>query len=289
MPRKKKSEEEKKAVKKVVEKMKKEKGAEIAAKVEEVEKKEKETIEEAAEAAVAAEEKIKEIKKEFPMWKPKTNLGRQVQEGKITSIDRILDAGKKILEPEIVDVLMPDLKSELILIGGRKGKGGGKQRIPIKITAVMHRSGRRFATKSLAGVGNGSGIIGLGKASALEGRDAIEKAVKRAKMNVIKVKRGCGSWECRCGEPHSIPYKTIGKSGSVRVTLLPAPKGLGLVVDDESKKIFRLAGIKDIWVKTTGNTQMRINLITAVFNALKNLYIYERGGEEKVDKKELEK
>jgi len=95
-------------------------------------------------------------------------------------------------------------------------------------------------------------------------------------MNIIKVWRGCGSWECGCDALHSIPFKTEGKCGSVRVILMPAPKGVGLVADDESKKILRLAGIKDIWVKTFGNTSTHINLITAVYNALKNLYIYER-------------
>jgi len=95
-------------------------------------------------------------------------------------------------------------------------------------------------------------------------------------MKVIRIKRGCGSWECGCGGEHSIPYKTKGKSGSVCVVLMPAPKGLGLVANDELKKLLRLAGIKDVWVKTFGNTRMRINLIKAAFNALKNLYIYER-------------
>jgi small subunit ribosomal protein S5 len=51
---------------------------------------------------------------------------------------------------------------------------------------------------------------------------------------------------------------------------------VGLAAEDESKKILKIAGIKDVWVKTFGNTSMRINLITAIFNALKNLYVYER-------------
>lgn len=213
---------------------------------------------------------------EFFLWKPKTELGKLVASGVITSIDEVLNSGKKIIESEIVDKLVPNLKNELILIGGRKGKGGGKQRIPIKITASMHRSGRRFTTNAFAVVGDEDGLIGLGKASALESRAAINKAINKAKLNVIRIKRGCGSWECGCGGDHSIPYKTEGKSGSVRVILMPAPKGLGLVADDESKKVLRLAGIKDIWMKTFGNTSMRINLITALFNALKRLYVYDR-------------
>jgi len=140
----------------------------------------------------------------------------------------------------------------------------------------MHRSGRRFTANAFAVVGDEAGLIGLGKAAALESRSAINKAINKAKLNVIRIKRGCGSWECGCGGDHSIPYKTEGKSGSVRVVLMPAPKGLGLVADDESKKLLRLAGIKDVWMKTYGNTGMRINLITALFNALKGLYKYDR-------------
>jgi small subunit ribosomal protein S5 len=96
-------------------------------------------------------------------------------------------------------------------------------------------------------------------------------------MNIMRIKMGCGSWECECGTQHSIPLKTVGKSGSVRVELLPAPKGVGLVAENEAKKILRLAGIKDVWVRTSGNTSARINLVSAIFDALKKLYIYQKG------------
>ncbi|MBI5872478.1 30S ribosomal protein S5, partial [archaeon] len=82
--------------------------------------------------------------------------------------------------------------------------------------------------------------------------------------------------ECGCDTPHSVQFKTSGKCGSVRVKLMPAPKGVGLVADDETKKILRLAGIKDVYVKTFGNTGSRTNLIMAIYDALKNLYVYEK-------------
>ncbi len=229
------------------------------------------------EEEVEEKEEIK-IEEEKPLetWKPKTVLGEKVLKGEIKSIDEIIEGGYKIAEPEIVDMLLPNLKHELILIGGRTGKGGGAQRIPIRITAKMHKSGRRFRMTAFVVVGNEDGYVGVGKGTALEARSAVEKAIKKAKMNLIKVKRGCGSWECKCGENHSIPFKVEGKSGSVRVILIPAPKGLGLVASDEAKKILRLAGIKDVWVKSFGNTSMRINFIKAIYNALKNLYVYER-------------
>ncbi len=209
-------------------------------------------------------------------WVPRTSLGKAVIAGSITSIEEILESGKKIREPEIVDKLLPGLKSELVLIGGRGGKGGGKQRIPIRITAKMHSSGRRFRTSAFVVVGNEDGLVGVGKGSTIEPRMAMEKALKKAKLNLMKIRRGCGSWECGCGTEHSIPYKTNGRSGSVRVELLPAPKGVGLVANKEAKKIFRLAGIKDIWMSSLGNTANRINLISAIFDALKKLYVYEK-------------
>jgi small subunit ribosomal protein S5 len=249
-------------------------------KVEEIieEVKEIEKVPVVAEEIPVTPEEIPEIKVETALekWVPRTGIGREVFEGKITDIDEVLKSGKRIIEPEIIDKLVPNLKNELILIGGRTGKGGGIERIPVRITAAMHKSGRRFTMSSFVVVGNEDGLVGIGSGSAPEARSAILKAIQKAKLNLIRVKRGCGSWECDCGTEHSIPYKTEGKSGSVRVILLPAPKGVGLVADNESKKILRLAGIKDVWLKTFGNTSMRINLITAVYNALKNLYVYEK-------------
>jgi len=209
-------------------------------------------------------------------WIPKTKIGKEVFSGQITKMDEVLDLGIPIRESEIVDKLIPEIKNEVVLIGGRTGKGGGIQRIPVKITAKMHRSGRRLSMSAFVVVGDENGLVGIGKGNALEARDAIGKAVKKAKMNIIRIKMGCGSWECKCGTQHSIPYKTMGKSGSVRVELLPAPKGVGLVAENEAKKILRLAGIKDVWVRTYGNTPARINLISAIFDALKKLYIYDK-------------
>jgi small subunit ribosomal protein S5 len=135
----------------------------------------------------------------------------------------------------------------------------------------MHKSGRRFKLTSVTVVGNEEGIVGMGKASSKEHRVAIEKATLQAKLNIIRARRGCGSWECGCGGNHSIPFKTEAKYGSVSVKLLPAPKGVGIVADRTSKAILKLAGIKDVWVQMSGNSGARTNLAFALFSALKNL------------------
>jgi small subunit ribosomal protein S5 len=226
-----------------------------------------------AEEEIAEEIKIKEEK---IAWQPKTKLGKLVLEGKIKSLDEILENGYKIKEPEIVDYLEPNLKIELVLIGKGGTKGGAKKRIPVKRSAKVTASGRRIRYSVMVIVGNENGIVGIGRGKAKDGRSAYLKAIRNAKMNLIKVYRGCGSWECGCNEPHSIPWKTYGKSGSVRVILMPAPKGTGLVVDDESKKLFRLAGIKDVWSKTFGRTKQHMNLIQAMFDALRNIPKYKK-------------
>lgn len=204
-------------------------------------------------------------------WLPKTNLGKEVLKGKHPSLDHILAKGLVILEPEIIDHMVPDLKQEIIYVGGSPGKGGGIRRTATKRTVRMHKSGRRFTLTAVVVVGNEDGIVGIGTASSKEHRIALEKATKQAKLNVTRVRRACGSWECGCDGSHSIPFKTEAKVGSVRVVLYPAPKGVGIVANKESKKLLSLAGIKDVWLKTYGNTAARQNLLYAVFQALQNL------------------
>lgn len=203
-------------------------------------------------------------------WTPRTELGRQVAEGSI-KLDEIFALGRKIKEPQIVDKLIPALQTDIIFIGGSPGKGGGIRRTPTRRTTRMHRSGRRYRASAMVVIGNGDGYFGIGKAVAVENRAAIEKATEQAKLNLIPVKRGCGSWECACGGNHSIPLKAEGKSGSVRVELLPAPKGVGLCVNNEAKKILKLAGVKDLWSKCYGESKTRNNYALAVFDAFKKM------------------
>ena len=74
---------------------------------------------EAAEAPVAEEVPEERYETALDRWRPRTSLGQDVVNRTVTSIDDILKSGRRILEPEIVDRLVPDLKNELILIGGR--------------------------------------------------------------------------------------------------------------------------------------------------------------------------
>lgn len=189
-------------------------------------------------------------------WEPKTNLGRMVKEGTITDIDEILEKGLPIMELGIIDALLPDLEEEVM---------------DVNLVQRMHKSGRKVNFRVIVSVGNKNGYVGLGQGKAKEVGPAIRKAVDNAKFNIIKVRRGCGDWGCVCGREHTVPFKVDGKRGSVRVTLIPAPGGVGLAIGDVGKTILKLAGIDDAWSRTMGQTQTTINFAFAVFDALKQL------------------
>jgi small subunit ribosomal protein S5 len=212
-------------------------------------------------------------KKEFNVeaWTPKTALGKRVKSGEIKDIKQVFEEGTKILEPEIVDALIPNLETDLLLVGQSKGKFGGGQRRVFKQTQKKTMEGNKPKFSAFAVVGNRDGIVGIGIGKAKETVPAREKAFRNAKLNIIMIRRGAGSWEDKSTEPHSIPYKVEGKCGSVSVKLMPAPKGKGLVIEKECSKIMRLAGIKDVWAKSYGSTGTKANLIMAYMKAMQKL------------------
>ncbi|MBW2996085.1 30S ribosomal protein S5 [Candidatus Woesearchaeota archaeon] len=251
----------------------------VKKKLPEDEKETKETVEEAQETEEKEVKKVvrregkKEFGKEFnkDAWKPKTEIGKKVKSGEIKDIDFILDNGYNILESEIVDVLIPDIQVDLLLIGQSKGKFGGGSRRIFRQTQKKTREGNKPKFATVAVAGNENGYVGLGYGKSKETVPAREKSIRNAKLNMIKIKRGCGSWQCGCKEPHTIPYKVEGKCGSIILKLIPAPKGTGLKVEGEVGKILKLAGIKDVWSKTLGKTSTKLNLVYACVAALRNL------------------
>ncbi len=187
-------------------------------------------------------------------WVPRTRLGKLVAEGKIKTMDEAIASGLPLKEPEIVDVLLPELYDEVL---------------DISMVQRMTDSGRRTKFRVTAVVGNKDGYVGVGVGKAAQVAPAIQKAVNNAKLNIFKVQRGCGSWECGCGTEHSIPCKVTGSAGSVRVTLIPGPKGLGLVAGEVARKVLEFAGVKDVWTFTKGKTKTTINFARATYEALK--------------------
>ena len=226
-------------------------------------------LKEDIEKKVEVKEIEEEIKKDVLSWNPKTKLGKAVKEGREKDIDKILLHGKKILEPQIVDSLL-NLSSDLLSIGQAKGKFGGGKRRAWRQTQKKTKEGNVITFSAMAIVGDKKGHVGIGYGQAKETLPAREKAIRNAKLNIIKINLGFESPEHEkdFSDPHTVPFKVEGKSGSVRIVLWPAPRGTGLVVSDECKKILKLAGIKDVYSKTQGFTRTTFNLAKACVNAL---------------------
>jgi small subunit ribosomal protein S5 len=194
---------------------------------------------------------------DLEQWVPRTRLGKMIQEGKITSIEEIFMEGLQIREPQIVDTLLPDVQEEVI---------------NINLVQKQTDAGEKSRFKAIVAVGNRDGYIGLGSGKARQVRTAIEKAAVDARLNIVPVRRGCGSWECGCGRPHSLLFQVEGNCSGVRVIIVPGPRGLGLVASEVAKVILGLSGIRDCWTRSYGSTRTVPSFAYAVFDGLRKTY-----------------
>ena len=189
-------------------------------------------------------------------WQPRTRLGRMVMNGEILTYEQALATGYPIREVEIVDALLPEMEDDVL---------------SVNMIQRMTDSGRRVRFNVLCAVGNKDGYVGLSVCKGKEVASTIQKAITQAKLNLVPVLRGNGSWESAEGPGNSIPFKSTGRSGSTRVTLLPAPSGKGLVIGDYGRRVLTLAGVEDVWSRSSGQTRSTINFARATYNALEEL------------------
>ncbi len=188
---------------------------------------------------------------EKPEWIPRSEVGRLVKSGQITSVEEIFFMGKKILEHELVDHLYPALEEETL---------------EVTSTQRMTDNGRKAQFRAVVLVGDKNGHVGVGAGKSEEVKPAIETAIKNAKRNLISVPiASTGTHK------HTIPIKVVGKVGSVEVTIKPAPLGIGLVANDVVKKVLSKAGVKDVWSFSRGRTRNIYNSAMAVIDALEHL------------------
>ncbi|OQR91111.1 40S ribosomal protein S2 [Thraustotheca clavata] len=191
-------------------------------------------------------------------WTPVTKLGRLVKEGKIESLEQIFLYSLAVKESEIIDFFLKDrLKDEVMKI------------MPVQKQTT---AGQRTRFKAFVAVGDHAGHIGLGVKCAKEVATAIRGAIVQAKMSLIPVRRGY--WGNMSGLPHTVCNKVTGKCGSVRVRLIPAPRGTGLCAAPAPKKLLGMAGIEDCYTSARGHTRTMGNFIKATYYALRNTYAY---------------
>jgi small subunit ribosomal protein S2e len=142
----------------------------------------------------------------------------------------------------------------------------------MKIISVQKQTmaGQRTRFKAIVVIGDQNGHIGLGVKVAKEVQIAIKGALVTAKLQLIPVRRGY--WGNKLGSVHTVPGKVSGKCASVRVKLVPAPRGTGIVGAPVSKKLLQFAGIDDCYTSTSGHTRTAENFIKATYEALSKTY-----------------
>jgi small subunit ribosomal protein S2e len=190
-------------------------------------------------------------------WVPVTKLGRLVRDGKIRTIEQIFLFSLPIKEYQIVDFFLPKLKDEVMKIS------------PVQ---KQTRAGQRTRFKAHVVVGDSNGHVGLGLKCSKEVATAIRGAIIAAKLAVVPVRRGY--WGNKLGEPHTVPEKVSGKSGSVMVRLIPAPRGTGIVAAPVPKKLLQMAGVQDCYTASSGSTRTLGNFVMATFKCIKLTYAY---------------
>ncbi len=120
--------------------------------------------------------------------------------------------------------------------------------------------GRISSTRVIVAVGDHRGRVGIGVGKARTAPDAIAKARKRARENMIRVPL----------DGFTIPHEVIGKCGAARVLLKPASRGTGIIAGGAVRQIIEVSGIRDVLTKSLGKGTV-FNRAKATFEALKQL------------------
>jgi small subunit ribosomal protein S5 len=132
--------------------------------------------------------------------------------------------------------------------------------VAINRSAAVVKGGRRFSFSALTVVGNKDGLVGIGYGKGREVPNAVEKSVKDARKQLMRVVR----------DGSTIPHRTEGTYGAARVRLVPAAPGTGIIAGKAVRKVLELAGISDILSKNYGSTNA-LNVVKATMSALSKL------------------
>jgi small subunit ribosomal protein S5 len=138
--------------------------------------------------------------------------------------------------------------------------------IHINRCAKVVKGGRRFSFAAIVVVGDKKGQVGVGLGKAGEVPEAIKKAGKQAKKNLIRVPFA-GS--------HSIPHEILGRWGASQVLMKPAPEGTGIIASSSVRAILEVAGLQNIMTKSIRRDNPH-NVVKATFDAIKKLRTMEQ-------------
>ncbi len=128
-----------------------------------------------------------------------------------------------------------------------------------RVTRVM-AGGKRMRFRACVAIGNKNGKIAIGLAKGADVAKAVEKAVNKARKNIVNVPIFNGT----------IPHEIYYKKGAAKILFKPSSKGRGVIAGGAVRIILELAGIKNITSKILG-TNNKVNNVKCAIEALKSL------------------
>ncbi len=134
--------------------------------------------------------------------------------------------------------------------------------IDLRRVARVVAGGRRFTFRAAIVLGNQKGDVGFGLGKAADTSQAIEKAVRVARKNMIHVP---------LTKTQSIPHEVYAKYGAAEVILKPAKEGKGLVAGGAARTVLALVGVRNASAKILSHTKNKLNNARATLDALKQL------------------
>ncbi|GAA6238983.1 MAG: 30S ribosomal protein S5 [Spiroplasma phoeniceum] len=132
--------------------------------------------------------------------------------------------------------------------------------VTIRRVTKVTKGGRHFRFAAVVVIGDKKGRVGFGTGKANEVPDAIKKAIKEAKKQLVKVPL-VGT---------TVPHEVIGHFGAGKVLIKPARKGTGVIAGGPARAVIELAGLADVYTKSLGSNTP-INMISATLDGLSNL------------------
>lgn len=134
--------------------------------------------------------------------------------------------------------------------------------LDIRRVARITAGGRRFSFRAVVAIGNRSGQVGVGVKKGKDVQYAVDKCVRNAKKDLVKVS---------VTPSGTIPHEAYGKSGSSVVFLKPGMKGGGIIAGGAVRTICDLAGYKDIVGKILSRSGNKLNVARATIEAFKKI------------------
>jgi small subunit ribosomal protein S5 len=133
--------------------------------------------------------------------------------------------------------------------------------VNVNRVAKVVKGGRIFGFTALTVVGDGSGRVGFGRGKAREVPVAIQKAMEKARRNMIEVP---------LKDNNTLHYPIVGRHGAAKVYMQPASEGTGIIAGGTMRAVFECVGIHNVLAKSNGSTNP-VNVVMATINGLKSM------------------